>query len=163
TRSGSSISVPTIKRYVTALSDAFVFYPIKRFDIKGKKCFDNPDKYYIVDVGLRNYLSHYKNADQGRSLENIVLLQLLYDGFDVTVGSLYQTEVDFIATKGSDTIYIQVTDSMEKEDTLERELKPLRSIRDAHTKIVVVGHGSYPTDIDGIKIITATNFLLGSN
>ena len=116
----------------------------------------------IADTGLRNYLAGYRDADQGRMLENIVFHQLRYEGFNVHVGYLRAGEVDFVATRGSQRLYVQVTGNMEDKGTYERELAPLRSIRDAHPKLVVTGSGSYPADEGGIRIVGICDFLLGS-
>ena len=158
---GLAAANSTIGGYMQALCEAYLFYPVQRYDIKGKQLLKTNGKHYIVDPGLRNYLEDYRDSDIGRALENIVFLQLKYDGYSVSVGKVRDVEVDFIAKKGSERIYIQVTDNMHSELTLERELKPLRAIRDAFPKIVIVGEGSYPENIDGIRIVNAVDFLLG--
>ena len=109
---------------------------------------------------MRSYLDGYRGSDPGRVLENIVFLQLRYDGYEVSVGKLRSGEVDFVARKDGETVYIQATEDMSDPGTMERELAPLRSIRDAFPKIVVIGRGSYPTDVDGIRIVSAVDFLL---
>ena len=159
---GLSTANDTVDAYVTALCNAYLFYPTRRFDIKGKELLKTNGKHYIVDTGLRNYLAGYRDADQGRMLENIVFHQLRYEGFDVHVGYLRAGEVDFVATRGSQRLYVQVTENMEDKGTYERELAPLRSIRDAYPKLVVTGSGSYPADEDGIRIIDICDFLVGS-
>ncbi|MBQ9068034.1 MAG: ATP-binding protein [Eggerthellaceae bacterium] len=159
---GLSAANDTVDAYTAALCDAYLFYPARRFDIKGKELLKTNGKHYVVDTGLRNYLAGYRDADQGRMLENIVFHQLCYEGFDVHVGSLRAGDVDFVATRGSERLYVQVTDNMEDKSTYERELAPLRSIRDAHPKLVVTGSGSYPADEDGIRIVDACDFLLSA-
>lgn len=116
--------------------------------------------YYIVDLGIRSYLEGYRNTDSGRALENIVYLQLLFDGWEITVGKLRAGEIDFVATKDEQTVYIQVTDDMRDEATRERELKSLRAVKGAFPKVVIVRSGDYPTDYDGIRVIKLVDFLL---
>ena len=93
-------------------------------------------------------------------LENIVYLQLLYDGYEASIGKLRAGEVDFVATRDGETLYIQVTEDMSDQSTMERELAPLFAIRDAHPKMIVVAKGSYPANIDGVKIVKIEDFLL---
>ena len=114
----------------------------------------------MVDTGIRNFMQGYRDADQGRMLENMVYLQLLYDGYDVAVGKLRSGEVDFVATKAQERLYVQVTEDMTAPGTMQREIAPLRAIRDAYPKTVIAARGSYPADIDGITIRTAADFLL---
>jgi len=151
----------TVAAYVAALEEAYLFDSVRRYDIKGKELLKTRGKFYICDVGLRNYEQGYRNADPGRVLENIVYQQLVYEGYDVWVGHLRTGEVDFVASKDDGRIYIQVAEDMTAQATMERELAPLSAIRDGFPKIVVVGSGSYPTNIDGIKIVGAVDFLLG--
>ena len=109
---------------------------------------------------MRNYLDSYRGTDTGRVLENLVFNQLLFDGYDVLIGHLRGGEVDFVATKPRCKMYIQVTENMQDEETQRRELASLRRIGDEYRKIVVVGEGSYPSDIDGIEIVNIIDFLL---
>ena len=153
-------SSDTVGAYISSLCDAYLFYPAKRYDIKGKELLKTNGKHYIVDTGLRSFLDGYRNSDPGRTLENIVYLQLLYAGYEVAVGKLRQGEVDFVATRDSERFYIQVCEDMRDEATLDRELRPLRAIGDAYPKLVVTGLGSYPRNIDGIAIRSITEFLL---
>lgn len=150
----------TVAAYIGALCESYLFYPCRRYDIKGKENLKTGGKHYIVDVGIRNYLQGYRDSDQGRVLENIVYLQLLYDGYEASIGKLRAGEVDFVATRDGETLYIQVTEDMSDQSTMERELAPLFAIRDAHPKMVVVAKGSYPTNIDGVKIVKIEDFLL---
>lgn len=153
----------TVDAYVSNLCSAYLFYPVRRLDIKGKEHLKTNGKHYVVDTGLRNYLANYRDSDQGRMLENIVFHQLRYEGYDVSIGHLRSGEIDFVADRGSERLYVQVTENMENESTYERELAPLRSIRDAYPKMVVAGSGSYPTDENGIRIVGVYDFLLGQN
>lgn len=125
-------AVQTIQAYIEALTEAYIFYEIKRFDIKGKEYLRTLGKYYIVDIGLRNYLLGYRDGDSGHILENIIYFELLRRGYDVAIGKIDNQEVDFIATKADEKKYVQVTESMNAQETRERELAPLRKIRDSY-------------------------------
>lgn len=153
-------AVQTIQAYIEALTEAYVFYEIKRFDIKGKEYLRTLGKYYIVDIGLRNYLLGYRDNDSGHILENIIYFELLHRGYDVAVGKIGDQEVDFIATKVDEKKYIQVAESMNALETRERELAPLRKIRDSYEKIVIALECDLAMTQDGIKIIKALDFLL---
>ena len=153
-------AVQTIQAYVGALLESYIFYEIKRFDIKGKEYLRTLGKYYIVDIGLRNYLLGFRDVDSGHILENIVYFELLRRGYDVAIGKVGNKEVDFIATNATDKIYIQVTETMNDLSTRERELAPLRMIRDNYEKIVLTGSCDNPVTQDGIKIIKISDFLL---
>ena len=150
----------TIQAYIQALTESFIFYEIKRFDIKGKEYLKTLGKYYIVDIGLRNYLLGYRDGDSGHILENIIYFELLRRGYDVAIGKLDNKEVNFIATKTDEKKYIQVTESMNAPETRERELSPLRKIPDNYEKIVIAMECNLPQDQDGIKIVGAVDFLL---
>jgi predicted AAA+ superfamily ATPase len=158
-RSGNP-SVHTIQAYVGALLESYVFYEIKRFDIKGKEYLRTLGKYYIVDIGLRNYLLGFRDMDTGHIIENIVYFELLRRGYDVAIGKVGDRVVDFIATSAHEKKYIQVTESMNDPVTRERELTPLRSIRDNYEKIVIAGDVDHPVTQDGIKLVKLTDFLL---
>ena len=129
-------AVQTIQAYIEALVEAYIFYEIKRFDVKGKEYLRTLGKYYIVDIGLRNYLLGYRDGDSGHILENIIYFELLRRGYDVAIGKIDNQEVDFIATRAEEKKYIQVTESMNAPETRERELAPLRKIRDSYEKII---------------------------
>lgn len=150
----------TIQTYIEALKESFIFYEIKRFDIRGKEYLKTLGKYYIVDIGLRNYLLGYRDGDSGHILENIIYFELLRQNYDVAVGKIDNKEVDFIATKTDEKKYIQVTESMNAPETRERELAPLKKIPDNYEKIVIVMECDLPQDQDGIKIVNAIDFLL---
>lgn len=151
----------TIQAYIEALKEAYVFYEIKRFDIKGKEYLKTLGKYYIVDMGLRNYLLGYRDSDTGHILENIIYFELLRRGYDVAIGKIDHKEVDFVATKVNEKKYIQVTESMGAPETKERELQPLQKIADNYEKIVICMNTGLQQDQDGIKIVNALDFLLG--
>ena len=150
----------TIQAYIEALKESFIFYEIKRFDIKGREYLKTLGKYYIVDIGLRNYLLGYRDGDTGHILENIIYFELLRRGYDVAIGKLDNKEVDFIATKTDEKKYIQVTESMTSPETRERELAPLQKISDNYEKLVIAMDPGLTQDQDGIKIVSAIDFLL---
>ena len=154
-------AVQTIQAYIKALTEAYFFYEIKRFDIKGKEYLRTLGKYYIVDMGLRNYLLGFREGDSGHILENIIFFELMRRGYDVAIGKIDNQEVDFIATKTDEKKYIQVTETMNAPETRERELAPLRKIRDSYEKIVIALECDLTQTQDGIKIIRALDFLLG--
>ena len=158
-RSGAP-AVQTIQAYVAALVESYIFYEIKRFDIKGKGYLSTLGKYYIVDTGLRNFLLGYRNMDVGHAIENIVYFELLRRGYDVAVGKIGDREIDFIATKVDEKRYLQVTENMDAETTRERELEPLRQIRDNFEKSAIVLDSHQTVTQDGIKIIKLLDFLL---
>ena len=150
----------TIQAYIEALRESFIFYEIKRFDIKGREYLKTLGKYYIVDIGLRNYLLGYRDGDTGHILENIIYFELLRRGYDVAIGKIDSKEVDFIATKTDEKKYIQVTESMTAPETRERELAPLEKIADNYEKIVIAMDPGLIQDQAGIKIMSAIDFLL---
>ena len=150
----------TIAAYVGALKESYMFYEIKRFDIKGKEELKTLGKYYIVDIGLRNYLLGYRNVDTGHILENIVYFELLRRGYDVAIGKIDNKEIDFIATKDDEKIYYQVTEDMTDEQTRERELTPLRLVPDNYEKVILVMRTDSTASVDGIKIRRIFDFLL---
>ncbi len=156
-------AVQTVQSYVSTLLEAYIFYEIKRFDIKGKEYLKTLGKYYIVDIGLRNYLLGFRNRDIGHIIENIVYFELLRRGYDVAIGKIGENEIDFIATNINTKIYIQVTENMANSSTREREIAPFYKIQDNFEKIVITNDESYLGIQDGIKIIRLVDFLLDEN
>ncbi|NYB72672.1 ATP-binding protein [Sedimentibacter hydroxybenzoicus DSM 7310] len=150
----------TIQAYIEALTESYIFYEIKRFDIKGKEYLRTLGKYYIVDIGLRNYLLGFREGDRGHILENIIYFELLRRGYNVAIGKLGNKEVDFVVTSTDEKKYIQVTESMNSNETRKRELAPLLSIQDNYEKIVLALDCDFTQTIDGIKIIKILDFLL---
>jgi uncharacterized protein len=153
-------SAHTVQAYVNALLESYFFYEIKRFDIKGKAYLRTLGKFYIVDIGLRNYLLGFRNRDNGHAIENVVYFELLRRGFDVAIGKIGNAEVDFIATSADEKQYIQVTESMLSEDVRKRELAPLQGIHDSYEKIVLSLEPGLDASYDGIKSESLINWLL---
>lgn len=153
-------SAHTVQAYVNALLESYFYYDIKRFDIKDKEYLRTLGKYYIVDIGLRNYLLGFKNRDSGHAIENVVYFELLRRGYDVAIGKVDNAEVDFIATKADDKLYVQVTESMASEDVRRRELAPLQKINDNYEKIVLSLDPGLDASYDGIKSLNLVNWLL---
>lgn len=150
----------TIASYVGALKESYMFYDVKRFDIKGKEYLRTLGKYYIVDIGLRNYLLGFRDRDRGHSLENIVYFELLRRGFDVAIVKIDNLEVDFIATSANEKMYIQVTESMKNELVRERELKSLQKIHNNYKKMVITLDKALDDEYDGIQSIDVIEWLL---
>lgn len=153
-------SAHTVQAYIGALLESCFFYEIKRFDIKGKEYLRTLGKYYIVDIGLRNFLLGFRNRDSGRAIENVVYFELLRRGYDVAIGKIDNQEVDFIATTADDKLYIQVTESMQSGDVRKRELAPLQKIRDNYEKIVLSLEPELDASYDGIKSRNLVDWLL---
>ena len=159
-KSDINVAGKTVDKYINMLKNAFIFYPVGRYDVKGKQLLKTLGKNYIIDLGFRNMLLGYRDADRGHILENIVFLELIRRDYSVYIGKVSETEVDFIAEKPDDKIYIQVTETMMGEEVRERELRPLRLINDNYEKIVLSMDKSYIKSYDGIKAINIIDFLL---
>lgn len=155
-----SIAGKTVDKYISMLHNAFVFFSVGRYDVKGKQLLKTLGKNYIIDMGFRNMLLGYRDADRGHIIENIVFLELLRRDYRVYIGKVGETEVDFVAEKPNDKIYIQVTESMQSPETRERELRPLRLIPDNYEKIVLSMDRSFIKSYDGIKSENLIDWLL---
>jgi predicted AAA+ superfamily ATPase len=160
TSNGRKISQPTIENYLQYLTEAYLVYKADRYDIKGKAYLKFLSKYYVVDIGLRNHLLNYHAIDRGSVLENIIYIELLRRGYKVNVGKVNATEVDFVATKNGETIYIQVAESIVQKETMERELIPLKDIKDFNARWLITLDYDINKSYDGIKHINAIDFLM---
>lgn len=161
--SGRKVSPNTVDDYMEALREAFIFYPVERFDINGKQLLKVNRKWYIVDLGLRNHILPKKQYDLGFSLENIVFFELLRRGYRVNVGKNSDSEVDFVAQKQGVLHYYQVTADMTNEDTFNREIRPLQSIKDNYEKMILTMDHMTPGDYEGIQVVHLLDWLLEKN
>lgn len=157
---GKNIAGKTVDKYISMLRSAFIFYSVGRYDVKGKQLLKTLGKNYIVDIGFRNMLLGYRDVDRGHIIENIVFLELLRRDYRVYIGKVGETEVDFVAEKPNDKMYIQVTESMLTPETRERELRPLRMISDNYEKIVLSMDRNFINSYDGIKSLNLIDWLL---
>lgn len=157
---GKNIAGKTVEKYIGMLRSAFIVYSVGRYDVKGKQLLKTLEKNYIIDMGFRNMLLGYRDADRGHILENIVFLELLRRDYRVSIGKVGDTEIDFVAEKPEDKLYIQVTESMLSPETRERELRPLRTIPDNYEKIVLSMDRNYIHSYDGIKSLNLIDWLL---
>ena len=150
----------TIQAYVGALLESYIFYEVKRFDIKGKEYLRTLGKYYIADIGLRNYLLGFRDRDTGHMLENIVYFELLRRGYDVAIGKIDNAEIDFIATNAQEKLYVQVTESMTSENVRRRELAPLQKVRDNYEKMILSLDPGLETSFEGIRSRNLIDWLI---
>lgn len=160
TSTGRKVSSSTVDDYMEALRESFIFYPVERFDISGKKILKTLNKWYIVDLALRDHMLPKETYDLGFSLENTIYFELLRRGYRVNIGKTESSEIDFVVQKNNEIIYYQVTASMVDQTTFERELAPLRSIKDNYKKIVLTLDKFTQGNYDGIEVVNAIDWLL---
>ena len=149
----------TVSSYIKYLCNAFAFYKVKRYDIQGKRYLTTNDKYYLSDHAFKYAMLGTKNADQGRMIENIVAIELLRRGYELYAGILYQKEIDFVAIKRSEKLYIQVASSIDDPDTFRREVEPLFKIKDAYPRMLLARTRQEAYQYEGIQIIDVADWL----
>ena len=156
----NSISRNSVDKYIKLLTSSFVFYEANRYDIKGKALLKTGQKYYIADTGFLGVFFGRRDSDFGHILENIVFLELLRRGYSVQIGKIGELEIDFVASNPKEKVYIQVSQSIMDEKTLNRELRALQSIPDNYEKIIISMDKNYALSLEGIKIKNAIQWLL---
>lgn len=150
----------TAANYIEHLTRAFLFHSVKRYDIHGKRYLSVSEKYYLSDLGFRYAVLGMRNVDWGRALENLVYLELRRRGYDVYVGKFYELEIDFIALRGSEKMYVQVSSDVSSRETFQREIEPLAKVKDAYPKMLIARTRNPETDYEGIRIVNIVDWLL---
>ena len=150
----------TIGKYLQYLCAAFLFFKVKRYDIRKKVYLETADKYYMTDLSFRFALLEKEKPDWKGIYENLVAIEIRRRGYDIYVGKLYQKEINFVAMREKEKLYIQVTDEIEEEDKLAKALSPLRAIKDSYPKLLIANTGKDEFDVDGIRILDLTKWLM---
>ena len=161
TSDGRKIDVKTVEKFISGLTESFILYKANRYNVKGKQYLKTQEKYYVVDIGLRYMLLGTRSTDVGHILENVVYLELLRRGYEVYVGKVDDTEVDFVAIDNKSIQYFQVSVTVRDEKTLARELRPLQNINDHYPKFILTLDEDPEANYDGIRKINALDWLLG--
>ena len=155
----TEISPNQVNEYALALADAFIIHRVGRYDIEGKRLFERGEKYYFENMGIRNVIAGYAPKDRARRLENLVFNHLLFCGYEIKVGTIYSNEIDFVCTKNGETLYVQVSIELSREETIEREFGNLLKIKDNYPKIVISTEKSFENSYEGIEHIYIRDFL----
>ncbi len=153
----------TASNYIDHLRHAFLFHAVKRYDVRGKKYLATNEKYYLSDLGFRYAVLGRRNMDYGRACENLVYLELLRRGYEVYVGKVQNLEIDFIAMRGSEKHYVQVSDNITSQETFARELAPFAKIRDGYSRMLIARTRNPETDYDGVRIVNLADWLCGDD
>lgn len=153
----------TISTYMNYLCNAFAFYKIRRYDIQGKRYLASNDKYYISDHSFKYAKLGTKNADYGRMIENIVAIEMLRRGYELYTGMLYKKEIDFVAIKRGEKLYIQVAASIDDPDTFQREVEPLLKVKDAYPKMILARTRQEAYQYEGVQIVDVADWLLAGS
>ena len=161
TSDGRKVDAKTVEKYINAMIESYILYQVKRYDIKGKQYLKSQEKYYIVDVGFKYSLVPNSRLDLGHIIENIVYLELIRRGYKVFIGKTNEYEIDFVAHKGDEIEYIQVTASIRDSQTYEREMRPFKSIDDNYEKIILTLDDDLDENDNGVKIMNVERWILG--
>ena len=163
TSNGRKSDSKTIEKYVTSLEESFIVYSANRYNIKGKEYLKSLEKYYVTDIGLRNFMLGKKSMDVGHILENVIYLELLRRGYSVYVGKIDDMEIDFVAQNSQGNTYIQVAATVRDENTLKRELRSLQAVKDSYPKMLLTLDDDPEADYDGIIRKNALDWLMEEN